>query len=1392
MIIAITMIAIFSIRSMNAAPSIESMITSSEVRAKIEKPLQLEIQNNARQAEKSVTVLIKTDEQNLDEVYDLAESEGKAIGKYDIGNIVSMEIPLSKIKDVAENKDVKGVWQNHEYHITLDESVPQINAPFMWSSGYNGSGIKIAIIDTGVDKTHPMLQGKVIAEKEFSGEGVTADWHGHGTHVAGIAAGKKNNGIGFNGVAPEALIMNARAIASTGGGTDNSVIAAINWAVNPDGDDSTDDGADIISMSLGGSYSDLNSPLVTAVRDAINKGVVVVIASGNCGKDCLSSSCRGYVGVETPGITPEAITVGAVDKSNNWACFSSGGTINNSGEMIIKPDVVAPGVNINSAAPNNKYAVMQGTSMATPHVAGAAALLLQANPDLSPLQVKEIMEKTAKPLGEPGKDEKYGNGLIDASRYLPGEINNFFKYKVDLADSVYQGDTIKISLNNSGDIASVNATIINPFGEEFYIDYQQTSDAFEANFADTSRLGLYTVKTNIRTTTDEVIQLQNKFNVLDRNLTKGIIKDVIVPAQVAYNSSVSIQVSFQNNDSSAMDIIMEAQIWDKESLVASLKNQSIVNSNSIATFNFIWDSGLSLGVKNIKVIASYNDRYTTLSRVFSVIDNISPKINYVNYTNNIIKNSPIVAEAFVNDISKISGFMHVRKSSTEKVSLKELYSSGTSQNVAGSYVATEIGTYNFWFELCDNNYCANTSEYSVDVSDCSGKDILLISESNEGVEKYNPISDDYCLVNWDVYKSGTPNLQYLNGFDAVIYTAPDYMADNINSDMEKVLIDYVNVKGSLMIEGANIAFIHGYDELMFNATNSKLDKPLTLNESNVEIFKMINHPVLKGILDTLVFNKDNSEVACSVFPRAKGIEILKWKDFNSSAVISEANGKTLFFSFNLNALDSSVKDNLIKNSASWLVENKNSPDLIINRADYGHLIEGINTIRINISNIGSGDAEAVEMSVFVDGNIKKTFSASIPAGETQVIETSLNFEIGKHKLKLVSNPDFNSVEEQYLNNIYETDIDVAQKQVDLSLNNLSYKTTVDGTEIIASVGNLGGISANAEVEFIINNESVSKKILTMAAGEGKNVNFTTEQAKGIYSLKATVKSLGSLDYNPSNNEIDSSLYVCNPNFNILIVSDNDTAERNKNDESANLIYSYLTKNLYCSEVWDESVRGNPEGYANDFDVIIWSTGNSWNGTIDDKDADMLNSFTGGIVFEGSDIAFDHGDDSFITNRMHASLDRDMMLESDSFIRANESSIFGNGFDLLINSAKCRFPDSIVPLNSNSIASWDSGGAAIVSYNQSRRRTVYFAFAIDCIVGDEKEKFITSAADWVFVLKGDANYDDKVDIMDLAKVGRAFGTNANSEDWDEQADLNDNGQIDIFDLATVGMNYDREK
>ncbi|GIJ57635.1 peptidase [Virgisporangium aurantiacum] len=317
---------------------------------------------------------------------------------------------------VRAGAGVRKVWLDGKVTAVDDVSVAQIGAPAAWAAGLDGTGVSVGIIDTGIDATHQDLRGKVAAARNFveagqpggnAPEDVT-DRHGHGTHVASIIAGSgaASNGR-YTGVAPNATLTIAKALDDSGNGTDSAVIAAMQWQAPR---------VRVVSMSLGGAESDGTDPVSQAVNDLTAEyGTLFVIAAGNKGPDTRT--------VAQPGAATAALTVGAVDSADALADFSSRGP--RLGDFAIKPEITAPGVRIIAAraagtsmgTPTDaNYTAASGTSMATPHVAAAAAILAQQNPAWRADQLKTTLIGSAKNTG--GSVYAEGAGRVDIARSI--------------------------------------------------------------------------------------------------------------------------------------------------------------------------------------------------------------------------------------------------------------------------------------------------------------------------------------------------------------------------------------------------------------------------------------------------------------------------------------------------------------------------------------------------------------------------------------------------------------------------------------------------------------------------------------------------------------------------------------------------------------------------------------------------------------------------------------------------------------------------------------------------------------------------------------------------------------------------------------------------------------
>ncbi len=380
-----------------------------------------------------------------------ADKLGKVgiIRQFWIDNIVLVEATPDVIAEIAQRRDVRNIFEN--YTVTLPprpersadgpqgaaaqtqsqlwDHVGHIGAKNVWSTyGFTGTGIRIGGLDTGVDINHSDLSGKMINNSpgdptypggwaEFDGDGnmipgsVPHDSDEHGTHTSGSMVGGNASGYDI-GVAPGASLMHGLVIPS-GSGSFTQVAGGMEWIIDPDGNPATDDGAQVVNMSLGGTGT--HDAMVAPTDNMVAAGVFPSFSIGNSGP---SSNTTG-----SPGNVPSAFGVGATDSTDTIAGFSSRGPVTwNSPPYVgtwVKPDMSAPGVKVYSTVPGGDWqwtspaGDWSGTSMAAPHLAGSVALMIQANPSMTVDTIKQLLAQTAIDLGTPGKDNDYGYGRVN-------------------------------------------------------------------------------------------------------------------------------------------------------------------------------------------------------------------------------------------------------------------------------------------------------------------------------------------------------------------------------------------------------------------------------------------------------------------------------------------------------------------------------------------------------------------------------------------------------------------------------------------------------------------------------------------------------------------------------------------------------------------------------------------------------------------------------------------------------------------------------------------------------------------------------------------------------------------------------------------------------------------
>jgi subtilisin family serine protease len=308
---------------------------------------------------------------------------------------------------------VQKLWLDRKMSLALDDSVPLVGAPRAWEAGYDGTGVTVAVLDGGIDATHPDVADNVAASASFV-DGPPTDGFGHGTHVASTIAGSGAASDGrYKGMAPGADVVVGKVCSDSGQCPWSSVIAGMQWAA-------VEQDADIVSLSLGGCCSDGTDPAALAVNElTASTGALFVIAAGNDGPEDET--------VGTPGVADAALTVAATSKSDTLASFSSRGPRYLDGAL--KPEIAAPGVDITAARAagtsmgspvDDFYTSASGTSMATPHVSGAAALLKQKYPNWDADELKAALMSTVVDVNKTVYE--VGAGRLDVGRAITQEV----------------------------------------------------------------------------------------------------------------------------------------------------------------------------------------------------------------------------------------------------------------------------------------------------------------------------------------------------------------------------------------------------------------------------------------------------------------------------------------------------------------------------------------------------------------------------------------------------------------------------------------------------------------------------------------------------------------------------------------------------------------------------------------------------------------------------------------------------------------------------------------------------------------------------------------------------------------------------------------------------------
>jgi subtilisin family serine protease len=329
----------------------------------------------------------------------------------------SAEISEDKLIEISNESDIESIEPDVATHALDLNADKQIGADEVWANDDTGKSAPVAILDTGIDTTHPEFAGRIIAcHSEFSKANRCEDKNGHGTHVAGILGSAGIFDINSKGVAPSVSLYIDKVLNVNGSGSISKVIAGIDWSIR--------NHVKVISMSLGTGPISTTEPncdhdfhgLTKAINNAVKDGITVVAAAGN----------DGGAGVDAPGCISNVIAVGATDSTNTLVGFSS------RGEPMTDHGIVAPGIGIYSTWLNGGYQVLSGTSMATPQVSGVVSLMIVADPNLTPLEIKNILFDTA---CTSASNSSCPTGNVPNSEYGYGRVDAFSAYNKVISNS---------------------------------------------------------------------------------------------------------------------------------------------------------------------------------------------------------------------------------------------------------------------------------------------------------------------------------------------------------------------------------------------------------------------------------------------------------------------------------------------------------------------------------------------------------------------------------------------------------------------------------------------------------------------------------------------------------------------------------------------------------------------------------------------------------------------------------------------------------------------------------------------------------------------------------------------------------------------------------------------
>ncbi|MDP2666345.1 MAG: DUF2341 domain-containing protein [Candidatus Diapherotrites archaeon] len=1272
--------------------------------------------------------------------------------------IITATLSGDRILELAHSPEVVSIWPDRLFKVNLDSSVDQINAPVMWAEGYTGLGIEVAVLDTGIAGQHPMLVNKVVRTINLTND-PNGDAAGHGTHVAGIIAGKRNGLNTYDGVAPDAFLWDVKVLGDTGIGYESDILAGIEFALDPDSNPTTLDGADILNLSFGGPYTSPNSPLLVKIQEAIDLGVMVVVSAGNCGSGCPSAECQGFIGVTSPGDAPHAITVGAVDSQSQWACFSSGAIIGNE----IKPDLVAPGVDISSSSSFGGLISLSGTSMAAPHVSGIVALLLQSNPSLTPAEVKSVLENSAIDGGDPGKDVRYGSGLLDASQLLPSSVLTLLKYQVAVASNIITtGASQSITFTSvADDIHSLEATVILPNQDEQTIPLSRNGLVWTGVFSDTTQQGHYVVEMDIIDLSGTPISLSKTF-ITRAPSTTGAIQGFTLPSQVNWGQPIQASLDFENTGLYDTHVLVELQEW-KEDFFERIYFSSplLVPTGSTISIPVNWNPSASPGTKTIKLVAIFDDTALEVDQNVEVLDADPPVLHGHSLSSpstSIVQ--PVSLKLQVGDISDVTAVVHVVGPQTSfDVNMIRLNQMDTNHTFEAYLPPSEWGSHSYSIAYCDSatpSNCDMIGPFSFEVVDCSLPKALIVAADRSA---FTFLENAYCIGYWEDTRHPLSQ-SFVDQFPLVYWDAKSSFSDAINEHAVSILLDY---PGNLVLAGDEIGYRHNSDELMVNRAHATFLEEISLNPNNpVALNIALGHYILQNIPSPIPMDLNQTIFPDAVTPINGGVALANWENSESGIVAFQDNdSKGLFLGFSpATHLPFIHHQTLLQNIFSWMFTTS-GPDIVIPsvqtffhpqeaidliNVDPPHLtlfsqylIEGINPLPYIVRNKGHQPAPNVTIDLLLDGQPIHTDTGTLDVNQSKRLTPAIFLPAGTHTLTIHANRDFGIIEPNSLNNWKETPIFVAPvlpNAIPVWVEG-TYNDANGSLKVKAFVANFGGtLIPSLKVRFSINGITATHTITNIEPGTVASVSHIRLLPKGNYDVSIVVDPANLVtEADETDNTYDDRLFFCTEE-NVLLVNDDDASPFvDENASTAFLWEKELKETGYCVTRWDESTQGNPSpSFLNQFPLIVWSAGNYWSQSVDANDVAAIELYTGNILFEGNDIAFDHND-AFLHDYVGVRHVKDILLPiGAAAITPQSTSVFPTLAPLDLNGDNSGYPDAVLPFpEAFTAATWVDGNAAITALENFSRR-LFFGFALGMVQDPaQKRDLVQQAMAWLAVL-----------------------------------------------------------